>query len=123
MRPVELRAVMSRPPDFADPDGPASFWTIGEMAAGMPWSGRFQGASPRERHGQGDELLHQLEGEVRIEVLIEDREESVNLRAGDVFVVPQGAWHRQTAVGESLRYGLTPTPTDHSESDDPRRDI
>lgn len=120
MSPTDLRALMSRPPDWSDPDGQASFWMYGEMDAGSLWIGRWSGSSPWERHQKGDELLHQLEGEVEITVLLEEGEETVSLKAGEVFVVPKGAWHRQSTTGESIQCGMTPTPTAMSEADDPR---
>jgi len=47
-----------------------------------------------EMHPHGDELLCLLAGTVDVVLEEADGERTVPLRAGQVFVVPQGAWHR-----------------------------
>ena len=99
-----------------------AFWMLGEADSGALWIGRWTGASPWERHANGDELLHQLEGEVKITLLLDEGEKVVHLKAGEIFLVPKGAWHKQESVGEekTVQWGKTPMPTDHSDADDPR---
>jgi quercetin dioxygenase-like cupin family protein len=58
---------------------------------------RFEGETPWERH-RDDELLHLLEGGVEVTVLpASGAAQHATLRAGSVFVVPKGLWHRQLA--------------------------
>jgi mannose-6-phosphate isomerase-like protein (cupin superfamily) len=48
-----------------------------------------------ERHPKGDELLHVLEGEVKVELLQKSgRIARETVRAGSFYVVPRGLWHR-----------------------------
>jgi mannose-6-phosphate isomerase-like protein (cupin superfamily) len=48
-----------------------------------------------EMHPTGDELLHVLEGEVEVELLSKSgRRRRTTVRAGCLFVVPRGLWHR-----------------------------
>jgi mannose-6-phosphate isomerase-like protein (cupin superfamily) len=48
-----------------------------------------------ERHPQGDELLHVLEGEVEVELRERGgRRRRTTVPAGSFFVVPRGLWHR-----------------------------
>jgi uncharacterized cupin superfamily protein len=54
---------------------------------------RFSGQTPRERH-LDDELLHIVEGEVNVTVLTDAGPVHSTVRAGSVFVVPKGRWHR-----------------------------
>jgi quercetin dioxygenase-like cupin family protein len=83
---------------------------------------RFSGETPWERHPDGDELLHALEGDVDVTVLTDDGPAHVLVHEGSVFVCPRGLWHRQRprrAVTE-----LFATPVDTTEiswADDPRR--
>ena len=58
---------------------------------------RFSGQAPWERHPDGDELLHVLEGAVDLTVLTDDGPTELRLDAGSVFVCPKGLWHRQRA--------------------------
>jgi quercetin dioxygenase-like cupin family protein len=53
-------------------------------------------------------------------VLTDGEPVRVTLRAGSVFVVPQGLWHRQVARAAVTLLTATPTPTDISTADDPR---
>jgi hypothetical protein len=74
--------------------------------------GRFTGRTPWERHRHGDGLV--------LTVLTAPRSARVRLRAGSVFVVPRGLWHRQHARRRVTLLSATPTPTDVSFADDPR---
>jgi quercetin dioxygenase-like cupin family protein len=83
---------------------------------------RFSGRTPWERHPDGDELLHVLAGEVRVTLLRDDgiRTEAT-VRAGSIFVVPRGTWHRQeTGAAVTLFFATPAETTEHSWADDPR---
>lgn len=82
---------------------------------------RYSGLTPWERHPDGDELLHVLEGAVDVTILTDDGSREVSLNAGSVFVCPKGLWHRQLPrPSVTMLYG---TPTKNGEAsfaDDPR---
>ena len=60
--------------------------------------GRYvPGASPWERHNNGDELLLVLDGMVHIEVLGDDSSFRTTLSEGSLFTVPRGRWHQLVA--------------------------
>ncbi len=60
--------------------------------------GRYvAGASPWERHNNGDELLLVLDGMVNIEVLGDDSSFRTTLSEGSLFTVPRGRWHQLVA--------------------------
>jgi quercetin dioxygenase-like cupin family protein len=84
--------------------------------------GHFSGRSPWERHRGGDELLHILDGEVDITVLSEGGPIHQTIGAGCVFVCPRGLWHRQHSTHGVTALYATPTPSDISFADDPRRE-
>ena len=82
---------------------------------------RFAGETPWERHPDGDELLHVLDGEVDVEVLTDDGSALVAIPAGHVFVCPRGLWHRQRPKTAATILFATPTATtEASWADDPR---
>lgn len=64
--------------------------------------GRYvPGASPWEKHTNGDELLYVTDGHVSIEVLEHDgASASFEIGDGQLFVVPAGKWHQLTAVDD-----------------------
>lgn len=93
--------------------------SVGRCSLGLM---RFSGLSPWERHPDGDELLHVIEGAVDLTVLTDDGPTEVTLDAGSVFVCPKGLWHRQRPrPSVTLLFG---TPTENGEAsfaDDPRQ--
>lgn len=81
---------------------------------------RFSGLTPWELHIEGDELLHVLDGEVELTILTEDQKVQKTIRAGQVFIVPRGVWHRQFARELVTALFATPQPTKISMAEDPR---
>ena len=83
---------------------------------------RFAGETPWERHPDGDELLHVLDGEVDITVLTVDGAVETTVSAGSVLIVPRGLWHRQRPrPAVSLLFATPVTGSESSWADDPRR--
>jgi quercetin dioxygenase-like cupin family protein len=82
---------------------------------------RFSGTTPWERHPDGDELLHVLDGEVDVTLLTDDGPVDVAVPAGSLFVCPRGLWHRQTPRTAATVFFATPTATSEASwDDDPR---
>src|SRR5207247_361399 len=85
---------------------------------------RYSGRTPWERHPDGDELLHPLEGEVDVTVLTDGGPAHVTVRAGSVFVCPRGLWHRQLArPAVTMFFGPPEKTTEISWAEDPRRAV
>ena len=119
MQAHDVRAALDAIP--AGATGADAFSRVETFGHGGIFVGRFSGQSPWERHRNGDELVHVLEGEVDITVLTDGEPVRATLRAGSIFVVPQGLWHRQLTRGEVEMMTATPQPTDVSWADDPRK--
>jgi mannose-6-phosphate isomerase-like protein (cupin superfamily) len=82
---------------------------------------RFSGATPWERHPDGDEMILVLEGGGEITVLHEDGPVRAELRPSSLFVCPRGLWHRTVAAPSVTALYLTPLEgSEHSWADDPR---
>ena len=60
-----------------------------------------------ERHLGGDEVLYLIDGKARL-VFTDDPEPAVDLRSGDVVVVPKGLWHRVEILEPCHFVYLTP---------------
>jgi len=89
---------------------------LNQLSLGMM---RYSGQTPWERHG-ADELLLPLEGEVDLTVRTERGREYRTLRAGEVFVCPQGLWHRQFAKrAVAILYGTEVKTSQVSFAEDP----
>jgi mannose-6-phosphate isomerase-like protein (cupin superfamily) len=83
---------------------------------------RYSGQPPWERHPNGDELLHVLEGEMDVTVLGDKGPIRVLVRVGAIFVVPRGLWHRPVAESGVTLFSATPRPTEVSFAPDPRHE-
>jgi quercetin dioxygenase-like cupin family protein len=82
---------------------------------------RYSGLTPWERHPDGDELLHVLDGAVDVTVLDDGEPTSVRVDAGSVFVCPRGLWHRQLPrPSVTMLFGTPSATTEVSFAADPR---
>ena len=126
--PIDLREALSgkSPADLStDPLEKirAAGAHLGPFDAGDITLGHFKGTTPWERHVEGDELFHVLDGELHVTLLHTDDDgcDEFTVPTGAVFVVPRGRWHRAVA-NEPVKL-LTLRSTDHgpvSFEDDPR---
>ena len=57
---------------------------------------KFKGAFPWHKHETTDDFFYVLEGEMRLET----EQGNVELKAGDLYVVPKGVMHRPVADEE-----------------------
>ena len=115
-----LPILQGRTPQTSNDEAVKSFATLAAFGDGGVFAGSFQGNSEWERHSQGDELVHVLEGETRLTLLTVDGPQEMTLTAGMLTVVPQGCWHRFHAPDGVTVLTVTPQPTDHSTAEDPR---
>src|SRR5262245_25200373 len=113
MQALDISAAMRSPPSWQTPDGQAAFWLGDAFNGGASWVGCFSGTSPWERHPDGEELLHVLEGEVEITVLAQKGSLRRRIKAGAMFVVPRGLWHKQRAIGSVVECGATSGRSQH----------
>ncbi len=113
-----LPVLRNRRPETRGPEADAAFATLAETRNGGVFAGSFEGESPWERHVNGDELVHVLDGETRLKILTGNGRTVLEMKAGMVTVVPQGCWHRFHAPAGVTVLTMTPQPTDHSTADD-----
>ena len=97
-----------------------SFATLAPFRDGAVFAGSFQGSSPWERHPNGDELVHVLDGATTLTMVIDDEMRVFEMTGGMLVVVPQGCWHRFQAPEGVTVLTMTPQPTEHTTAEDPR---
>jgi quercetin dioxygenase-like cupin family protein len=78
---------------------------------------KFSGTGGWERHPNGDELVHVIEGATMLRLMAEDGPQVQELQAGTMVVIPQGIWHRFESLAGVTLMSVTPLPTDHPEVD------
>jgi quercetin dioxygenase-like cupin family protein len=125
---VDLNAKLAGLTQFArTPTSPADDRRKGlaEVAPyrdGAIFTSKFSGTGGWERHPNGDEIVHIIEGATLLRLLPEEGPQTLDLGAGAMVIVPKGVWHRfESATGVTLM-SITPLPTDHPPVDveDPR---
>jgi quercetin dioxygenase-like cupin family protein len=89
---------------------------------GAIFAAKFSGKGAWERHPQGEEIVHILEGATTLRLITAEGRQSLELTAGALVVVPQNAWHQFEAPDGVLLMTTTPQPTENLEVDvdDPR---
>jgi uncharacterized cupin superfamily protein len=108
-------------PGTTEAEAFAAVWELAAFNQCMLGLTRFSGRSPWERHPDGDEFLHVLEGDVDFTILTDERPVQLTVSAGSVFVCPRGLWHRQySKSGATLLFATPPKGSEISWADDPR---
>ncbi len=116
---ASLPVLRNRTPETQGPEADAAFAMLAETRDGGVFAGSFEGESAWERHVNGDELVHVLDGETRLTILTGNGPTVLEMKAGMLTVVPQGCWHKFHARSGVTVLTMTPQPTDHSTADDP----
>ncbi len=114
-----LPVLRNRTPETQGPEADAAFAELAKTRDGGVFAGSFEGESAWERHVNGDELVHVLDGETRLTILTGNGPTVLEMKAGMLTVVPQGCWHKFHAPSGVTVLTMTPQPTDHSTADDP----
>ena len=96
---------------FSDTKG--TFARVAEYRDGAIFTGGFSGVSQWERHPNGDEIVQILKGSVTLTLITAAGEEKLDLKAGMIAIVPQGAWHQFHAPDGVTIMTTTPQPTEH----------
>lgn len=111
---TKTKKLVGRTPQNSDhTDGNSAYGTLSDFANGGLYVANYSGFSEWERHSHGDEMVQVLEGETCLVLMIDNEEVPNNIKAGELFIVPQGIWHRfESPLGVKV-LTMTPQPTDH----------
>lgn len=109
-----------RSTETTEAEAKAAFVILAPFRDGSIFAGSFSGESPWERHRNGDELVHILDGATTLTIMTDTGPQSFKMTAGMLIVVPQGHWHRFHAPDRVTVLTATPQPTDHTFAEDPR---
>jgi mannose-6-phosphate isomerase-like protein (cupin superfamily) len=120
----KLNLLRGRRPEMLEEERKASgaFATLSPFRDGNIFSAKFSGDGAWERHPNGDELVHVLDGVTTLHIVTESGPQSYQLSAGMIAIVPQNTWHRFHSPEGVTLVTATPKPTEHLTVDveDPR---
>jgi mannose-6-phosphate isomerase-like protein (cupin superfamily) len=119
---ANLTMLRDRTPQTTRAERQDSSRNIAKYRDGAIFTTRFSGEGAWERHRNGEEIVHILDGETIVHLMTEAGPETLELRAGMIAIVPQGAWHRFSCPDGVTLMTVTPQPTDHPavHVEDPR---
>jgi mannose-6-phosphate isomerase-like protein (cupin superfamily) len=126
-KPADINAALAERPVLRDrtrhttaAESEPAFARLASYRDGAVFAGSFSGESDWERHRNGDELVHVLDGATTLTIIIDDEPRVFEMTGGMLVVVPQGCWHRFQAPQGVTVLTMTPQPTDHCAEDVPR---
>jgi len=112
-----VKYLPNRTPDSGFNGGTAGvFALVSHYRDGAIYLGHYSGSSEWERHQNGDEIVLAVDGSTTVVLLTDGVEQRVQLRGGELVVVPKGIWHRFEGSSSLKVMSVTPTPTDHALS-------
>lgn len=117
-----LTMLKGRTPTTSEAAREGAFVHLAPYRDGAMFAGKFAGTSAWERHPQGDEIVHILEGAATLHLMTEEGRQSVALKDGMMVIVPRNMWHQFEAPEGVCVMTTTPQPTQHLTVDveDPR---
>ena len=118
----KLTMLPDRTPQTTGAERQGSSQRLAEYRDGAIFTTKFTGSGGWERHRNGEEIVHILDGATTLHLMTESGPETLELSAGMVAIVPRSAWHRFDTPGGVTLMTVTPQPTDHPavHVEDPR---
>jgi mannose-6-phosphate isomerase-like protein (cupin superfamily) len=110
---AKLKMLQGRTPQTTRAERVGSSAQVAPYRDGAIFTAKFAGDGGWERHRNGDELVHIIDGAAMLHLMTEDGPETVPLAAGMIAIVPQGVWHRFVSPEGVTLMTATPQPTDH----------
>jgi mannose-6-phosphate isomerase-like protein (cupin superfamily) len=119
---AKLKMLRGRSAETTAAEREGAFARLAPYRDGAIFSAKFQGDSPWERHPNGDEIVHIVEGSTVMHLMTAEGPVTVTATAGTIVIVPQNTWHRFEAPDGVTLMTATPQPTQHLdlEVEDPR---
>jgi mannose-6-phosphate isomerase-like protein (cupin superfamily) len=119
---AKLAMLEGRSPTTTEAERRESISRLLPYRDGGIFAAKFAGKGAWERHPQGEEIVHILEGATTLHLITAEGRQSLALTAGSLVVVPQNAWHQFDSPDGVSLMTTTPQPTENLEVDvdDPR---
>ena len=119
---ARLKMLHNRTPDMLHAERAGSAARVAPFRDGAIFTSKFAGNGGWERHPNGEELVHIIDGTATLHLINEEGPQTLTLRGGMIAIVPQGTWHRFDAPNGVTMMTVTPQPSDHPpvHVEDPR---
>lgn len=119
---AKLKMLRERTPQTTKVDRQGSSAQLAPYRDGAIFITKFAGKGGWERHRNGDEIVHIIDGAATLYLMTDDGPQALTLGPNMIAVVPQGIWHRFNSPDGVTLMTATPQPTDHPavHVEDPR---
>jgi mannose-6-phosphate isomerase-like protein (cupin superfamily) len=119
---AKLKMLRERTPQTTKVDRQGSSAQLAPYRDGAIFITKFAGKGGWERHRNGDEIVHIIDGAATLYLMTDDGPQALTLGPNMIAVVPQGIWHRFDSPDGVTLMTATPQPTDHPavHVEDPR---
>jgi mannose-6-phosphate isomerase-like protein (cupin superfamily) len=118
----KLNMMHGRTPQSTSAEREGTAASLAPYRDGHLFISKFAGKGAWERHPVGDELVHIVEGSGILHLVTDNDNQTIDVSAGMIAVIPQGAWHRFLSSDGVTLMTVTPSPSEHirMDVDDPR---
>jgi len=110
---LRIVTLKNRTPHTPEAEVDKAFAILGKTKESTIYAGSFSGISAWERHPNGDEFIHVLNGKTLITILSESKQQQSIMESGSVTIVPRGCWHRFNSENGVTLLTATPEPSEH----------
>ena len=120
---AKLTMLRRRTPQTTRAEREGSAARPGSYRDGMIFANKSAGKGSWERHPDGDELAHIVEGAAILDIVPEEGpRQAIPIKAGMIAIVPKGAWHRFGYPDGMTLVTVTPGSSEYVrlDIDDPR---
>jgi mannose-6-phosphate isomerase-like protein (cupin superfamily) len=117
----KLKMFRGRTPTSTRADRAGSSTKLAAYRDATLFASKSAGKGAWERHADGDELVHVLDGSATLQMATESGSQSVEVSAGTIAIVPKGVWHRFHYPDGVTLMTITPGQSDYVrvDTDDP----
>jgi len=120
---AKLKTLSGRTPQTTRAEREGSSARLMPYRDGAIFVSKSAGKGAWERHPEGDELVHVVDGAATMHIVTEEGRQSFAIKAGMLAIVPRGAWHRFDYPDGITLMTVTPGTSEYVrlDVDDPRR--
>jgi mannose-6-phosphate isomerase-like protein (cupin superfamily) len=118
----KLKMMRGRTPQSTRAERKGTAASLAPYRDGHLFISKFAGRGALERHPHGDELVQIINGSGALHLVTAEGTQSIEVSAGMVAVITEGAWHCFTSPDGVTLMTATPSPSEHvrADVDDPQ---
>lgn len=115
---AKLKIFRGRTPTSTRTDRAGSSAKLAAYRDATIFANKSAGKGAWERHADGDEFVHILEGSATLQIATENGSQFIDVSAGKIAIVPQGGvWHRFHYPDGVTLMTITPGESDYVRAD------